>query len=208
MLYISCNFLWPNITIYVLSYYYQLYPDKSVSYNFVFLVDTTLVLFCTIGNLISVLLLQTFHWHARLVLLIGGFTALLGCYLASYARSLETFLFFYGAVSSTGYGICSFPHQICSWEWFPKHKGLVSGLISGGYGFGNFIFAQISTDLVNPYGKNPTVYDKVNDVTYFDKSVSNRVPYMMRELVWIWVWFLLFGIVFIQRKEACEQSDN
>ena len=91
-----------------------------------------------------------YRWQARAVILLGGTIALLGCYIASYTTSLKVFLFLYCAVASTGYGIASLPHMICAWEWYPESKGKVGGLISAGYGFGNFIFAQTSTYLVNP----------------------------------------------------------
>ena len=54
--------------------------------------------------------------------------------------------------------------------------------------------------MVNPDGKNPTIYNEKNDVTYFDESVSNRVPLMLRELVMVWIWFVLFGIIFVKKK--------
>ena len=47
MLYLSSNWLWPNISIYVLSYFYQFYPD--ISYDYIFIVDTGLVLFNILG---------------------------------------------------------------------------------------------------------------------------------------------------------------
>ena len=42
MIYLGCFFLWGNISIYVLSYFYLKDPDTS--YGFVFLVDTMLLL--------------------------------------------------------------------------------------------------------------------------------------------------------------------
>lgn len=42
MLYLGCFFLWGNISIYVLSYFHEESP--SASYDFIFLVDSMLVL--------------------------------------------------------------------------------------------------------------------------------------------------------------------
>ena len=42
MLYLGCFFLWGNISIYVLSYFHEKSP--SASYDFIFLVDSILVL--------------------------------------------------------------------------------------------------------------------------------------------------------------------
>ena len=39
--------------------------------------------------------------------------------------------------------------MLCGWEWFPNNKGLVSGIILAGYGFGAFFYGYISTALAN-----------------------------------------------------------
>ena len=140
----------------------------------------------------------------RYVLTIGGVIALLSCYCSSYATTLGWFLLIYCS-SSIGYGICTLPHTVCVWEYFPEHKGLVSGIIGSCYGFGALYFTALSTELVNPENKDPQIYNKQNDVTYFDASVANRVPDMLRDLCWIWVPFIGAGIIFISRKELDEK---
>ena len=177
-------------------------PDKypDISYNFIFLVDLGLVTFLLIGFALGVILLQNIRLNPRYVISIGGGIALVTTYCSSYARSLNTFLLFYCA-SSIGYGICNLPHVVCGWEYFPENRGLVNGIISSCYGFGTLYFAQLSTDLVNPDNKNPHIYNKENDVTYFDSSVASRVPYMLRELCIVWIGFVVVGIIFISRKE-------
>ena len=37
-----------------------------------------------------------------------------------------------------------------SWVLFPENKGLASGIVIAGFGFGSFIFNFITTALVNP----------------------------------------------------------
>ena len=103
-------------------------------------------------------------------------------------------------MNGLGCGTCYFVALICVWEWFPTRKGLVTGLTLGGYGFGSFIFAQISTKLVNPNGENPSDYDEKNDVTYYSKEVADRVPFMIRTLVYIWICIVAIGCLLINRK--------
>ena len=146
-------------------------------------------------------MLQTLNIGPRIIIAVGGFIAVLGCYLSSYATTFKMFIFLYCMLSSTGFGICTTTHIICAWEWFPNNRGLLTGIISSCTGFGYLYFVQVSTDLVNPESKNPTNYNKQNDVTYFDTSVSDRVPYMLRELCWIWIGFIIAGIIFVDRKE-------
>ena len=113
----------------------EIRPDEypEVSYNFIFLVDLGLVLFNIIGFIFGVIMMQTLRWKPRIVLTIGGSIALLGCYASSWARDLDTFILLYCVVGSTGYGICTVPHILCAWEWFPENKGLVNGLITSFY---------------------------------------------------------------------------
>ena len=139
MIYLGCFFLWGNISIYVLSYFYQKNPD--LAYDFIFLVDVFLVFSNWTGYQIGVYLFMTRYWNARLVIFLGGFISLTGIYMSSYTKDLETYLFLYCCMNGIGCGMCYFIVLICAWEWFPTRKGLVTGLTLGGYGFGSFIFA-------------------------------------------------------------------
>ena len=103
--------------------------------------------------------------------------------------------------------MCYLVPLICGWEWFPDRKGLVTGFTLGGYGFGSFIFAQVSTHLVNPNGVNPSVKDPNNpDITFYDTDVADRVPYMIQTLVYIWAGLALVGVLLISRKPRTEED--
>ena len=54
MLYLGCFFLWGNISVYVLSYFHSYNPDAS--FDFVFIVDSLLVLFNLCGYQIGTFL--------------------------------------------------------------------------------------------------------------------------------------------------------
>merc|ERR1712025_894361 len=83
-----------------------------------------------------------------------------------------SFLVFYGMLYPAGVGIVYWPPIICGWEWFPNNKGLVSGLIVGGYWFGAFIFGFISTALCNPDNFKPDKTTKFYPESVGDKWVS------------------------------------
>ena len=51
MIYLGCFFLWSNISVYVISYFH--YVNDTSNFSFVQLVDTLLVLFIFVGNLIG-----------------------------------------------------------------------------------------------------------------------------------------------------------
>lgn len=57
-------------------------------------------------------------------------------------------------------------------RWFPKSKGLVNGIIVGGFGLGAFIFNQIQTAYLNPLN------EELDDEGKFfkDEKILKRVP--------------------------------
>ena len=128
----------------------------------------------------------------------GGSISLAGVFISSYALKLKVFLFFYCVVYGLGSGMCNIAILIFAWEWFPKKKGFITGLLLGAYGFGSFVFILVSTKLVNPDGENATHKD--NGFNYFDKDVADRVPYMLRTLVYIWSGMVLAAVIMIFRK--------
>ena len=123
--------------------------------------------------------------------------ALVGVYISSYTTTLATYLPLYCLMNGLGCGMNYLLPLICGWEWFPHKKGLVSGLTLGGYGFGSFIFSLISTELVNPQGLDPTIED--GDITYYGPEVADRVPYMLRTLVYIWAGFVFVALCTVSR---------
>ena len=97
--------------------------------------------------------------------------------------------------------MCYLVPLICGWEWFPTKKGIVSGCILAGYGFGTFIFSQISTKIVNPDNLDPTLDDPNNpDIKFYDDEVADRVPLMIRTLAYIWAGLAFVGFLLIFRK--------
>ena len=94
---------------------------------------------------------------------------------------------------------------ICGWEHFPSRRGLVTGCCLGGYGFGSFIFAQVSTALVNPDGTDP-IDDPTQPVNFYPASVSDRVPLMIRNLVYMWLGLVLIGVLLVSRPRLEESN--
>jgi OFA family oxalate/formate antiporter-like MFS transporter len=66
---------------------------------------------------------------------------------------------------------------VCSWEYFPEKKGLVTGIIVGAYGFGSFIFTFLSAFLVNPDDVSPSICVTTGESTicYFTPDIANNV---------------------------------
>lgn len=155
MLFLGCYCLWANINVYVLSYFYQFNPNLSL--GFIFVVDTLLCLCNVIGYNVGLYLLNAKRFHPKLIIGFAGGCALLGNYLSSYTRSLGPYLALYTGLNGFGSGICYMVPLTCAWEYFPEKKGMITGIIIATFGLSALIFSPLSTHLVNPEGKNPTI---------------------------------------------------
>ena len=152
-------YLWGNIINYVVSYYH-FQGDKEANLSIAsfvlplsFLVQSS---FMPLGAYLQK------RFNPKLILILGSAIMISAIYFASNAKKWWYFVFFYGFQFPAGIGISYFTPIICGWEWFPENKGLVSGLIVGGYGFGAFIFGFISTALVNPKNLSPNFKEEGN----------------------------------------------
>jgi len=96
------------------------------------------------------------------VIALGGTISLGGVFVASFTTKLVPFMCLFCMLNGIGCGMCYLVPLICSWEWFPEKKGMMTGFIVGGYGFASFIFAFLSTKLVNPNNLKPEIYDAEN----------------------------------------------
>ena len=116
---------------------------------------------------------------------------------ASYCTRWESFMFFYAICFPFGIGIAYYTPIICGWEFFPKNKGLISGIIIGGFGFGAFIFGFVTTALVNPNDEKP---DK--ETKYFSRDVADKAPGMLRFCIAIWAGLCVLAIATVSRSPA------
>jgi OFA family oxalate/formate antiporter-like MFS transporter len=80
----------------------------------------------------------------RICAFLGGLLVSAGFFLASFTSSLATLYVFFGVIVGIGNGFgYSAPTPVGS-KWFPDKRGLVVGLLVGGYGGGQAIFGTIA----------------------------------------------------------------
>jgi len=118
-------------------------------------------------------------------------------YLCSYVKSPTAFVFIYGVSFGIGKGFMTSASLNAAWSHLPGRKGIATGLVLSGLGFGGFIFGILSTLLINPKNVKALPSIKSEQVTeyFFPESIAAGVPRMMRSLVLIWACMLLFSII-------------
>ena len=92
----------------------------------------------------------------RPVAVIGGLLFSLGFFLASYTESLTTFYLTAGVIAGTGSGFGYVVPTSVGSKWFPDKRGLVIGLMVGGYGAGSGVFGPIALSLIESNGWRST----------------------------------------------------
>lgn len=83
---------------------------------------------------------------------LGGVLVGLGWLLASLARSPWTLYASYGVLAGVGTGLGYMPSVSNGVKWFPERKGLVTGIIVFGFGFGTAFLSPVLTALVHRFG--------------------------------------------------------
>jgi len=92
----------------------------------------------------------------RPVAVVGGLLFSAGFFLASYTTTLTMFYLTAGVIAGTGSGFgYVIPTSVGS-KWFPDKRGLVIGLMVGGYGAGSGIFGPIALSLIDSRGWRST----------------------------------------------------
>jgi OFA family oxalate/formate antiporter-like MFS transporter len=92
----------------------------------------------------------------RLVAAIGGTLFSLGLFLASYTQSLTWFFVTAGFIAGVGGGFGYVVPTSVGSKWFPDKRGLVVGMMVGGYGAGSGIFGPIASSLIQQVGWRST----------------------------------------------------
>jgi MFS family permease len=177
--------------------------DNSVSYDDIFFVDTAMIYLNLAGYPIGVYMLDK-RVNVKLILFIGGAISLSGILISSFTTNMLAFILTYGIMNGIGSGISYMVPMIIAWEYFPERKGLMTGLIVGSYGLGSFVFSFVSEALVNPEGGAASI--KEGDISFFKHDIAKNTPFMLRILTLIWSFFVLCGIILIERKPLSDDE--
>jgi len=86
----------------------------------------------------------------KLCAFLGGILVSGGFLLASFTTSLLTLYVFFGVIVGIGNGFGYATPMPVGSKWFPDKRGLVVGLMVGGYGGGQAIFGTIATSYLIP----------------------------------------------------------
>jgi MFS transporter, OFA family, oxalate/formate antiporter len=106
----------------------------------------------------------------QLVAAIGGILFSLGLLLGSFTQSLLMFYAAVGVVAGTGTGFGYVVPTSVGSKWFPDKRGLVVGLMVGGFGAGSGVFGPIASSLIERVGWRATF--RILSVLFFAMTMA------------------------------------
>lgn len=133
-------------------------------------------------------LVKTFNPKALIGL--GASIGVIAMLLASIGTTFTQFVLCYGVIYGIGIGFCYFPPLAAGWQWLESNRGLVTGVILAGFGFGAFVFSFFALGIVNPDNEAP--YELPNGNIVYSEEIAERVPTLMVSLAGV---FAILGII-------------
>jgi MFS family permease len=178
LLVIGAQLAWGNQSTYIVSYYYH--QGKQVTMEEFYVVQPFIVLIATFFYPIGVFL--SGKYGSRPVIVLGGIIPFSLVMVCSYIQSPTLFIALYSFGFGCGKGLMYSSVLHAGWSHLPGRKGLASGAIICGFGFGGFIFGLIMNRLCNPENELPLDYAvKIGlEEKLFPPSVAGRVPAALR----------------------------
>lgn len=197
-------YCWANITSSVTSYL-RVY-DSSVTYNKTILVYASALAAQGATMLLGGLISQRIG--SSLCCLMGSFVIVCGAFLASMSTTATEMILCQGVLFGIGIGLCYTAPISAAVRWLPNNKGLVTGIIVGGFGCGAFVFGLIATAVVNP--NHQGVNQQGPHKHYFspDSPVVSKVPFMFRVLACAYTVCLLAGCMLMTEPPGVASSSN
>lgn len=110
--------------------------------------------------------------------------------------SPNIFIYSYGLAFGIGKGLMYSTALQAAISHLPGRKGVVSGIVICGFGFGGFIFGLVSKHLCNPNNLRPVLTDTIyGPENMFGPEVSSNVPSMIRQMNTIWISLWIFSLL-------------
>lgn len=133
----------------------------------------------------------------KIPIAIGASLAIVGAYFSTKVATFGLFLFTYATVVGVGIGFCYFPPLQCGWEWEPKRKGMVTGVILGAFGFGSFVFSFLAKYIINPNNEKPTVYPEGK---FYSPEVAMNFPKFFIIMAGSWTVLAIIAVILVKRN--------
>lgn len=181
-------YLWGSINIYVASYY-KINYDPELQTDITSMCFPIMAVAC--NGVVPISLKICEKLGIRLHCFIFSVFFSVCVFVSSYMTSFWYFVLLYGVGFGFGSGMIYLIPLYNCYKFFPNKRGLISGIIMGGYGVGSLISSNIFLTLVNPDNKKP------GEDHYFSAEIANNVPKSLRIIAIFFFGLMVIGIIFL-----------
>eukprot|EP00347_Sterkiella_histriomuscorum_P010404 403376433 len=205
-----CGFIpiWGNILVYLASYLRQ--HDETIIISDVFIMyPVNIFMGACFMQLGSKLIGKI---DPKIQLLIGGFTFSTSLFLMSLTSNYYVFFFLFSFMNSFGFGMVYMLPVRNAWLFYPRKKGMVSGLILSCYSIGAILWTFQTTYLVNSENELPTqkIQNGLETEILFgsESYVVQNVPNMLRQISFIYFSLVFVAVLCISKKHDHETDQD
>lgn len=117
-------------------------------------------------------------------------------FMSSFSNSFWLFVLIYGIGFGLTSGLIYLIPLYNAYKYFPQKKGMLTGIIMGGYGLGTFISSLIFLKMVNPSN------DKIGADGDFTKEVADNFPIGLQTISYYFAILLFVGCVLLQEYKG------
>ncbi|CAH8641098.1 unnamed protein product [Schistosoma margrebowiei] len=145
-------------------------------------------------------------WGFRIVVAVSCLLDSISIFLTyvTVQRSFPGVIITYSVLQGLGLGFGYSVVLSVAATWFPKRRGLIVGVIVGGFGLGALVFTPIETALINP--SNIPVDPKTRHFTHPD--ILDRVPVAFLILGGILLALQIIGFILLRPKPLESTQDR
>ena len=197
-------YLWGTLNLYVASYYHAI--DSSFTFEQSVIIFPILSFSFHVSAPISLKIADKIGFRPHLSLCV--FLICFSLFFSLYFDTFWGFLIIYGICFGFLIGLTYLVPLFNSYKYFPENKrGLITGLISGAYGFASFISISFLISFLNPANESP-IKSSLDDNYYFPKEICDNLPSSLRYLAGFYIILGVLGVLLSFKYQANEENNN
>lgn len=191
------QYTWGNINVYYLSY---LRNQRKRDYNMnhlYFMVPVGIF----VGNIVPIVSAWLNRYVHVKILLLFSLLCVIGCHIMLYYFDSIFWIISAMVIHGIGTGFMHYQAIKNCWEFFPKKRGLVSGIYNCSFGASSFILTLFADYVINP--NNISAEHEI-----FPSEVSKNVPKFIYKIILIFSILTVISVLLIFEKKKDTQEEK
>ncbi len=197
-------YLWGTLNLYVASYYHAI--DSTFTLEQSVIIFPLLSFSFHVSAPVSLKIVDKIGFRPHLSL--GLFLICFSLFFSLYFNTFWGFLIIYGISFGFLIGFTYLVPLFNCYKYFPENKrGLITGLISGAYGFASFLSISFLISFLNPANESP-LRSSFDNNYYFSQKICKNLPSSLRYLAGFYLILGIIGVLLSFKYQSNEENTN